>query len=66
MARQITALWRLSILLTMAIPAAAQTQTPQAVNVQRLKLRVDRIVPLHGRVVPWSELAAFAAKGGTR
>ena len=35
-------------------------------NVQRLKLRVDRIVPLHGRVVPWSELAAFAAKGGTR
>jgi glyoxylase-like metal-dependent hydrolase (beta-lactamase superfamily II) len=35
-------------------------------NVQRLKLQVDRIVPLHGRVVPWSELTAFAAKGGTQ
>jgi glyoxylase-like metal-dependent hydrolase (beta-lactamase superfamily II) len=35
-------------------------------NVQRLKLQVDRIAPLHGRVVPWSELTAFAAKGGTR
>jgi hypothetical protein len=37
MARQIAALWRLSILLTMAIPAAAQTQTPQAVLATAVK-----------------------------
>src|SRR2546422_7737212 len=37
MARQIAALWRLSILLTMAIPAAAQTHTPQAVLATAVK-----------------------------
>lgn len=34
-------------------------------NVQRLRLQVDRIAPIHGRVVPWSEFANFASKGGT-
>jgi len=34
-------------------------------NVQRLKLQVDRIAPLHGRVIPWSEFATFISKGGT-
>ncbi len=32
-------------------------------NVQRLKLDVERIVPLHGRVVPASELYRLAGKG---
>ena len=29
-------------------------------NIERLKLKVDRIAPLHGRVVPVSELYATA------
>jgi glyoxylase-like metal-dependent hydrolase (beta-lactamase superfamily II) len=32
-------------------------------NIERLKLDVDRILPLHGRVVPMSELRAAAAGG---
>jgi len=32
-------------------------------NVQRLKLDVDRILPLHGRVAPASELYRMAGKG---
>jgi glyoxylase-like metal-dependent hydrolase (beta-lactamase superfamily II) len=35
-------------------------------NVQRLKLPVDRIAPLHGRVVPWSEFLQFVGKAGTQ
>jgi hypothetical protein len=31
-------------------------------NIERLKLAVDRIAPLHGRVVPLSELYATASK----
>jgi glyoxylase-like metal-dependent hydrolase (beta-lactamase superfamily II) len=34
-------------------------------NVQRLKLQVDRLAPLHGRVIPWSEFTSFIQKGGT-
>ena len=29
-------------------------------NIQRLNLDVDRVLPLHGRIVPYSELRAFA------
>ena len=35
-------------------------------NVQRLKLPVDRIAPLHGRVVPWNEFLQFVGKAGTQ
>jgi hypothetical protein len=39
---------------------------PQAVNleanVRRLNLEVDRIVPIHGRIVPYSELLATIGK----
>jgi len=31
-------------------------------NVQRLKLDVARIAPLHGRLVPWSELLKAIGK----
>lgn len=51
----------------------AQPPLPRAIfapnlveNVQRLGLRVDRVVPIHGRVVPYAdvEAAAKAATGG--
>ena len=35
-------------------------------NVQRLKLPVDRIAPIHGRVLPWSEFLRFVGKAGTQ
>ena len=31
-------------------------------NIERLKLAVDRILPLHGRVVPVAELYATASR----
>jgi glyoxylase-like metal-dependent hydrolase (beta-lactamase superfamily II) len=38
-------------------PALANTNNVNLVdNIERLKLAVDRILPLHGRVVPLSEL----------
>jgi glyoxylase-like metal-dependent hydrolase (beta-lactamase superfamily II) len=53
-------------------PAAANAPPPSPPNpfsvnlydnVQRLKLQVDRIVPLHGRIVPFSELTKAIGKG---
>ena len=53
-------------------PAAANapppaTPNPFSVNlydnIQRLRLQVDRIVPLHGRIVPFSDLAKAIGKG---
>jgi glyoxylase-like metal-dependent hydrolase (beta-lactamase superfamily II) len=50
-------------------PAAPNTPPPAQANplhvnlvnnIQRLNFDVDRILPLHGRVVPYSELRAFA------
>lgn len=42
------------------------TPSPSALslynNVQRLKLQVDRIAPLHGRVVPWADFLKFVGK----
>jgi glyoxylase-like metal-dependent hydrolase (beta-lactamase superfamily II) len=35
-------------------------------NVQRLKLPVDRIASIHGRVVPWSEFTTYIGRGGTQ
>ena len=35
-------------------------------NVQRLKLAVDRIAPIHGRVVPWTEFTTFIGRRGTQ
>jgi glyoxylase-like metal-dependent hydrolase (beta-lactamase superfamily II) len=49
-------------------PNAAPPATPNAnnlnliVNIERLKLAVDRIAPLHGRVVPLAELYTTASK----
>jgi glyoxylase-like metal-dependent hydrolase (beta-lactamase superfamily II) len=34
-------------------------------NIQRLKLNVDRIAPLHGRVVPLADLRSFVGMGTT-
>lgn len=34
-------------------------------NIERLKLAVDRILPLHGRVVPRSELYTTAGRRGS-
>jgi hypothetical protein len=30
-------------------------------NVQRLKLDVGQIVPIHGRLVPWADFARIAS-----
>lgn len=54
-------------------PPAPNATTPPAFpfaknlldNVQSRKLRVDRIVPIHGRVVPFSALVAAAGSAGT-
>jgi glyoxylase-like metal-dependent hydrolase (beta-lactamase superfamily II) len=35
-------------------------------NVQRLKLPVDRIASIHGRVVPWSEFTTYIGRAGTQ
>ena len=35
-------------------------------NIERLKLEVDRILPLHGRVVPVAELYAAAQRNPPR
>ena len=35
-------------------------------NIERLKLEVDRILPLHGRVVPLAELYAAAQRNPPR
>ena len=35
-------------------------------NVQRLKLPVDRIASIHGRVVPWSEFTTYIGRSGTQ
>ena len=44
-------------------PAAVPAITTNLVeNIGRLKLSVDRILPLHGRVVPASDLYAFAGR----
>jgi hypothetical protein len=34
-------------------------------NVQRLKLDVTQIVPIHGRVFPWADFAKLAGSGKT-
>jgi hypothetical protein len=47
-----------------AMPSAAATSLYN--NVQRLKLPVDRVAPLHGRVVPWNEFLQFVGKAGTQ
>jgi len=47
-----------------AMPSAAAMSLYN--NVQRLKLPVDRIAPIHGRVLPWSEFLRFVGKGGTQ
>jgi glyoxylase-like metal-dependent hydrolase (beta-lactamase superfamily II) len=51
------------------LPAGAEppkTPNPLAssleANVRRLNLDIDRIVPIHGRIVPYSELLAVAGK----
>jgi hypothetical protein len=35
-------------------------------NIRRLSLRVDRVVPLHGRVATFAELEAAAQAAATR
>ena len=44
-----------------AVPSAAAVSLYN--NVQRLKLQVDQIAPIHGRLVPWTEFAKFASSG---
>jgi len=44
-----------------ATPSRAATSLYN--NVQRLKLQVDQIAPIHGRLVPWGEFAKFASSG---
>src|SRR6267142_5987639 len=44
-----------------AVPPAAAVSLYN--NVQRLKLQVDQIAPIHGRLVPWTEFAKFASSG---
>jgi len=53
-------------------PAADATTRPAAPfaanlleNIERLKLDVEYVVPLHGRVVPISDLRAAVQAGGT-
>ena len=49
-------------------PGAAPPATPNAnnvnliANIERLKLAVDRIAPLHGRVVPLADLYTTASR----
>ena len=52
--------WELSI--RVAPDAGEDYQKAAADNIERLKLAVDRILPLHGRVVPASELYAAVGK----
>ena len=47
-----------------ARPSAAQMSLYD--NIQRLKLRVDQIASIHGRVVPWSAFTTYIGKGGTQ
>ena len=53
---------------TPLVPNAAPPATPNAnnlnliANIERLKLAVDRIAPLHGRVVPLADLYTTASK----
>jgi glyoxylase-like metal-dependent hydrolase (beta-lactamase superfamily II) len=53
-------------------PGAAPPATPNAnnvnliANIERLKLQVDRIAPLHGRVVPLAELYTTAGRPAPR
>jgi glyoxylase-like metal-dependent hydrolase (beta-lactamase superfamily II) len=47
-----------------AMPSPAQLSLFN--NVQRLKLSVDRIAPIHGRVLPWSEFTTFIGRRGTQ
>ena len=57
---------------TPGAPNAPPPATPNANNVnlieniERLKLAVDRIVPIHGRVVPLSELYGAVGKAAPR
>ena len=57
---------------TPGAPGAAPPATPNPnhlnliANIERLGLPVDRIVPLHGRVVPVAELYAAAGKTSPR
>jgi glyoxylase-like metal-dependent hydrolase (beta-lactamase superfamily II) len=57
---------------TPAAPGAKPPATPDprhlnlASNIERLKLSVDRILPLHGRVVPVAELYAAIGKPAPR
>ena len=44
-----------------ATPSRAATSLYN--NVQRLKLQVDQIAPIHGRLVSWDEFAKFASSG---
>jgi len=54
---------------TPAAPNAPAPATPNPFsvnlydNVQRLKLQVDQVVPLHGRIVPFSNLTKSIGKG---
>jgi len=44
-------------------PAMANANNVNLVdNIERLKLSIDRILPLHGRVVPVSELYTFTQR----
>ncbi|MDQ6830608.1 MAG: MBL fold metallo-hydrolase [Gemmatimonadota bacterium] len=45
---------------TVAVPPRAVFAPALVANIDRLKLSVDRIVPLHGQIVPISELRAAA------
>jgi len=65
---------RLLIEVDVYSPPAANTPLPPLArgfavnlydNVQRLKLDVDRIVPLHGRIGTWTEFLAAIGKSST-
>ena len=45
-----------------AMPSPAQLSLYN--NVQRLKLPVNRIAPIHGQVVPWSEFTTYIGRSG--
>jgi glyoxylase-like metal-dependent hydrolase (beta-lactamase superfamily II) len=48
------------------LPAIARTfATNLYDNVQRLKLEVDKVVPLHGRIATWTEFLAAIGKSST-
>jgi hypothetical protein len=55
-------------LFTPPAPNAPPPATPSAAtmslfnNVQRLKLDVARIAPIHGRVVPWTDFLKIVGK----